>query len=161
MTTVLSTLAARGIDPGDVATRSISLDPVWDHREETPRLLGHRASQTVAVRVRDLERLGPVIDACVEAGASGLGGVSLELADPREAMDEARTAAVTDARARAATLAAAAGGQLGPLLSLREGAQPSGPRPMFRMAAEMAMDTPVAEGSTEVEVEVEATFALT
>lgn len=149
------------VDQADASTRAIALEPVYDYRESGARLTGYRASQSLEVRIRRLEDLGPLIDAAVTAGANGIAGVALGLADPATAMAEARTLAVGDARARAEGLAAAAGVRLTRLSNLEEGALPGPPRPMMRMAAEaMAADTPVAGGSTEVMVEVRATYLI-
>jgi uncharacterized protein len=158
MRAILDAVGSR-VDARDIATQGIGLEPVYDYRESGAKLTGYRANQALAVRVRKLDDLGPVIDAAVGAGATGITAVSLGLADPAEAEAEARTKAVADARSRAEGLAAAAGVPLGELVRLEEGSIPGPPRPMMRMAAE-AMTTPVAEGSTEVIVEVRAVFAI-
>jgi len=86
--------------------------------------------------------------------------VALGIADPAEAEDEARALAVADARRRAERMASAAGVTLGSLVSISEGMD-QGPRPMMHLRAEsMAAGTPIAEGSTEVVMEVQAIFAI-
>ncbi|MEO7118077.1 MAG: SIMPL domain-containing protein [Candidatus Limnocylindrales bacterium] len=159
---VLAALTEAGIAPTDVATRGISLDAVYDYRENEARLTGYRSSQTLGVRVCRIETLGPVIDAVITAGATGIASVSLGLSDPSTAEKEARAAALADARERAQTLARAGDVMLGRLLAVVEGSPSGGaPRPMMRMKAEMmAADTPVAEGSTEVVIQVVASFAI-
>ena len=160
MRAVLTALA-ESVDAGDLATQAIALEPVYDYRESGARLTGYRATQTVAVRVRRLDELGALIDRAVGAGATGITGVELGLADPAAAESEARAMAVADARTRAQGLADAAGATLGEVLALEEGPVTSPPRPMMRMAAEqMTGGTPLAEGTTEVVVEVRATFAM-
>lgn len=162
MGSVLETLATRGLDPADLSTQAIALEPTYDYREGGPRLAGYRSTQSVLVRLRRIEELGPVIDAVIAAGATGIGSVSMELADPAGAESEARALAVADARARAEVLARAAGVTLGEPLWLTEAPLPEPPRPMMRMRAETmaASDTPVSEGSTEVVIEVEVGFAI-
>ncbi len=162
MRRVLETLAGRGLDPADVSTQAITLEPTYDYRETGPRLAGYRATQAFLVRLRRIDELGPVVDAVIAAGATGVGSVSMELADPAGAESEARALAVADARARAEVLARAASVKLGGPLWLREAPVSEPPRPMMRMRAEAmaAADTPVSEGSTEVVIEVEVGFAI-
>ena len=159
MRAILAAVGSR-VEAADIATQGIGLEAVYEYRESGgARLTGYKAMQALAVRVRALDDLGPTIDSAVSAGATGIAGVTLGLADPSAAQSEARTMAVADARARAEGLATAAGVPLGELVRLEEGTLPGPPRPMMRMAAE-AMMTPVAEGSTEVIVEVRALFAI-
>ncbi len=161
MQRVIGALTERGIDPGDRTTQAITLDPVYDYRESGALLTGYRATQSLLVRFRRIEDLGPVIDVAVGAGATGLGSVSLGLADPSGAESEARSLAMSEARARAEVLARAAGVKLGAPLWITEGAPSGDPRPMMRMRAEMAAaDTPVSEGSAEIVVEIEVGFSL-
>ncbi len=162
MRKVMAVLSGRGIDPADLSTETISLEPTYDYRESAARLTGYRASQSFALRLRRLDELGPTIDAAVAAGASGISGVALGIADARSAEDEARGLAVADARHRAEILASAAGVTLGPLVELAEGGLIRGPLPMMAKGMEaMSADTPIAEGSTEVVVEIQASFAIT
>jgi len=161
MRDVMTALSARGIDASDLSTEAISLEPTYDYRESGARLTGYRASQALSLRLRRLDELGPTIDAAVASGATGISGVTLGIADARSAEEEARGLAVADARHRAEGLATAAGVTLGSLVNLSEGSADEGPRPMMRLQAEaMSADTPVAEGSTEVVVAVQASFAI-
>jgi len=162
MRKVMSVLSGRGIDPSDLSTETISLEPTYDYRESGARLTGYRASQILALRLRRLDELGPTIDAAVAAGASGISGVTLGIADSRSSEDEARGLAVADARHRAEILASAVGVTLGPLVELAEGGPIRGPLPMMAKGMEaMSAGTPIAEGSTEVVVEIQASFAIT
>lgn len=162
MLELMATLTGRGIDPADISTETISLEPTYDYRETGARLTGYRAGQSLSLRLRRLEELGPTIDIAVRAGATGISGVTLGIADARSAEDEARRLAVADARHRAEVLAHAAGADLGALTRLEEGGPSHGPLPMMttRLEASSAK-TPVAEGSAEIVVEVTASYALT
>lgn len=161
MQAVLEALRGRAMDPADISTQQITLDPVYDYRESGARLTGYKSTQSLLLRVRKFDDLGPIMDAAVGAGATGIAGLSMELDDPTEAQAEALASAVADARSRAEALAAAAGVSLGSALWVREALPIDIPRPMMRMAAaEMAADTPVAAGSTEVSAQVEVGFAI-
>ena len=163
MRAVLTALREAGVAAADLATARMTLEPAFDYSGPTPRRTGYAATQAVAVRVRDLDALGGVIDRAIAAGATTVHDVSLDVASPGQALAEARELAMADARARAETLARAAGVSLGRPLSIVEGPSSGEPRPMFRMAAmDMAGSppTPIAAGTAELAVEVEVTFAI-
>lgn len=165
MREVMTALSSRGIDPSDLATEAISLEPTYDYRETGARLTGYRAVQSLGLRLPSLDELGPTIDAAVAAGATGISGVTMGIADARSAEDEARGLAVADARRRAEVLARAADVTLGALAALEEGSLIAGivgPMPLTALRAEtLSADTPIAEGSAEVYVEVTASFVIT
>uniref|UniRef100_UPI000682CD0F SIMPL domain-containing protein n=1 Tax=Aestuariivita boseongensis TaxID=1470562 RepID=UPI000682CD0F len=120
---ILARVEEAGIAPRDVQTGSITLNPVWNNRSassEVPRITGFVASISVTIRVRDLPKLGGVLDAVVTDGANQLGGISFGMQDPKPLMEEARRQAVADGRAKAEVLAEAAGVTLGALQSLNE-----------------------------------------
>jgi hypothetical protein len=160
MRAVLAALEAEGIAAADVQTSQLSVDPLWDDPGDgrQPRVRGYAASNLVTVRVRDVARLGTLIDAAGSAGANRVFGIAFEIAEPRAQLDEARRRAVADARAKAELLAEAAGVALGPVLSIREGGD-GGPLPMMARA-EAAMDTPVAPGVVGIEARVEIVYAI-
>ena len=124
---------------------------------------GFTVTNRIAATVRDLDGVGRVLDAGLAAGATGLEGVELALEDEAGAAEEARRAAVADARRRAATIADALGSQLGALVAISEG-QPVGPVPLraakLALAASADAPTPVVPGSVEVSVTVSAEWEL-
>ena len=88
----------------------LSVQPRYDYRDgRAPTLTGYELANSVEVTVRDLARLGAVIDGTLTAGATSMDGLSFRLADPAPAEREARVLAMTSARARADVLAEPAG----------------------------------------------------
>lgn len=167
MANVIAAVKAAGVAERDIATQWISLQPQYDYQSGasgSPRILGYQASQSLSVKVRDLARSGAVIDAAVAAGANQVSGISFSLANPTAATNQAREAAMADARARAQALASAAGVTLGAPISISEvGAPTPTPIPFDRSLAvpsSSGQATPVQAGTTEVEVEVQVTYAL-
>ncbi|MCB1403368.1 MAG: SIMPL domain-containing protein, partial [Rhodobacteraceae bacterium] len=116
-------LEAAGIDRADVQTSRLSLDSIWENRSDggTPKVVGFQASNMVTVTVRDIDRLGAVVDAVAAAGGNRIFGVDFAVDEPRAQIDAARERAVADARAKAELYAGAAGVALGPVLSISEG----------------------------------------
>ncbi len=163
MAAVLARLDAAGIAPADIQTGQLSLDPRYDYNsyDGVPKMLGFTATTMVDVRVRDLAKLGGVLDAVVEDGANRLGGVRFDVVDKTDVMETARRAAVADAMARAAVFADAAGVTLGDLVSLTETAGYTAPMPMtaLRMEAD-AGSVPVATGEVSLQAMVTMVYAI-
>lgn len=142
---VLAQLRAAGIEARDMQTEGLGVSPVWggDGDETGPAITGYSAHNGVKVRVRDLSKLGAVLDAAVADGANSLGGLRFGVSNEAQLMDEARRAAVAQARARAELLAGAAGAQLGAILSISEqGGMAPYPMPMLK-AGLVAAPAPV------------------
>lgn len=164
MTAVIENLKARGIAGADIQTANLSLSPAYDYSRDQspPRLIGYTYTNTVAVTIRDIALLGPAIDGATEAGATSLDSIAFRVEDPSGAERQAREAAVADARAKAETLAAAAGVSIAGVAAISEGGGPV-PYPVFK--AEMAMavrdvSTPVEAGTNEVSVTVAVTYLV-
>ncbi len=163
MTKIIAAVKAAGVADADLATQWISLQPQIDYGvtgKSPSKVTGYQASQSLAVTVRHLDQTGAIIDAAVGAGANQEGDVSFSLADPSAATTRARTAAMADAKARAQTLAQAAGVTLGAPLSISEVSAPS-PVPFAAAVGQRALvSTPVEAGTTQVEVDVQVTYAI-
>jgi uncharacterized protein len=160
---VLSALAEAGVASADLRTAGLDVQPTWEHDGNRPIRTGFTVTNRVAAVIRDLERVGTVLDAGLGSGANGLDGVRFELADPGPDTTEARRLAVLDARRRATTIAEAADASLGPLVAIAEDGAPV-PLPrreagLMAMAAD-ASPTPVIPGSVGVSVTVTAEWEL-
>lgn len=166
MTAILAALDTAGVERRDVRTSLVSVQPRYDYRDgKAPLLTGYEISELVEVTVRDLERVGDVIDGTLAAGATRLDDLSFRVADPTAAEREARQRAMAEARARADVLAEAAGISVTGVVGIVEGGV-APPVPLPRMKAErmmMAADvsTPVEAGTTEIAVSVTVTYRTT
>jgi hypothetical protein len=162
MTKVIAAIRELGIAAEDLTTQWISLAPQYDYANGStlPKLVGYQASQSLVVKVRQMAKSGPVIDAAVGAGANQVGGISFTVADPTAAVAKARTTAMFDAKTRAGALASAAGVSLGAPISITEVSAPVPVPYTYDRAAGAIAPTPVEPGTTEIEVRVEVTFAI-
>jgi uncharacterized protein YggE len=162
MEAILGAVGAAGVDRRDVRTTLLSVQPRYDYREnQPPILIGYELANVAEVTVRDLDRLGEVVDGSLGAGATSMDGLSFRLADPEPAEREARLRAMANARARADVLAEAAGLAIVGVADIVEGGLPIPPSP--RMKAERMMlsadaSTPVEAGSMEVAVSVTVSY---
>ena len=162
---ILKRLGDMGIETRDVQTQRLSLNPVWSNRSSSgsgrAEITGFSASNTVLVRVRDLDHLGSVLDSVISDGANDLNGLSFGVQKPDPLQDEARTRAVKDAMAKAQLLADAAGITLGPVVSISEHGGGGGPRPMMmEMAAARDASVPVAAGEVSLAASVSMVFEI-
>lgn len=161
--TVIDRLKASGVEARDLQTANLSLYPNWASGGESysaQSIADYTASNMLNVRVRALDTLGSVLDASITDGANTLNGITFELAVPGPALDQARVAAVADARARATVLVGAAGTKLGKIISVTENVGYSTPSPMFR--SEGSDDkVAVAAGQIGMMSSVMVTFEMT
>jgi uncharacterized protein YggE len=165
MDKVIAKLKEMGVAADDIKTNQYSLTPQYNYTQnkETPTLVGYRVVNSVAVTIKQLDKVGQILDAAATAGATSLQGVTFTIADPTAVQSQARVAAVKQARARAEELARAAGASLGKVTSINEstaGATPQYAPSVSRSAAMGVTDTPIVSGELEVRVNVQMTYAI-
>ena len=102
MARVRAALAAAGIADRDIQTLNLSLAPVYRNGDYDQReVIAYRASNQLLIRFRQIGGAGPILDALVAQGVNEIAGPMLDFDDPAAALDEARTLAIRNARARA------------------------------------------------------------
>src|SRR5690606_26034742 len=138
--------------------------PMHDYSREgqPPRITGYQAQNIVTAQVRDIPRLGALLDAMVEAGATDVRGISFTREDAAAAEDEARAAAVVEAHRRAEVIARAAGMVLGRLQSRSDAARSGGPRPLETLMARAAdaQSTPIEAGQLAITATVNGVWTM-
>jgi len=121
MDTVIAALLAQGIEEKDIQTSGYS---VWVERPYGPEgPIGeslYHVNNTVMVTIRDLDKVGAILDTTIEAGANNIYGVTFSVADPSPLMSQAREKAVADASAKAQELAGLNNVTVGEVLSVSE-----------------------------------------
>ena len=157
-------LKRAGIADRDIQTANLSLNPEYRYQENMPpQLTGYTASNQLSIRFRDIRNSGRILDALVGEGANQISGPSLTIDKPEAALDEARTRAIANGRARAELYARALGMRVVRLLSVSENAGYSVPPPMPMMRAEAAMgaaDTKIVPGEQQLTATVAMSFEL-
>jgi uncharacterized protein len=164
--------AVRQIVPGEqVQTSGLSLYPVYSTQMRRtgdevgePRISGYRADMSIAVRIRELGRVGEVIDAGLKAGANRLEGVSFELESDLRAKSQALQQAARAAQGKARALASAMDVEIVGILDVIEGGSDV-VRPMFDMhevaGRAMAMPaTPIEAGQVHVSAHVTLRYRI-
>jgi uncharacterized protein YggE len=164
MQALYTTLATFQIAERDRQTATFNVSPTYGREErhgQPPRVVGYRVENRLRLTLRDLGRLGEFLDTLVTQGANTVHSIQFRLGDPKAVLDQARRAAVDEARHKARLYAQAAGVALGRVLSVREeeAPQPS-PTPVAgrMLAAEAAV--PMAPGEATFTVRVVVTYEL-
>lgn len=167
---ILAAVRKLGIKAEDIQTSELNLNPVYANdpqpqRGGEPRISGYQATNVVSVRLTNLEQVGPVVDAGLEAGANRLDGVMFGLRNDAAARAEALTRAAEAARAKAETLARALRVRLVGIIEVVEGGV-SVFQPVYRGGARMAMDaamsadTPVSAGQVGVDANITLRYRI-
>jgi hypothetical protein len=148
-----------------LTTTEYSINPNYDNPRDgsAPAVVGYTVSNVVQVRLDDLRKIGPVIDAATRAGSNNMQGIRFALRDEDAARDEALREAALKARKDAQTLAGAVGLRVVRVLSLNEQGPyvmpvyPEGGIRLFAQANVARAPTPVETGA----IDVNATVTLT
>jgi uncharacterized protein YggE len=164
MQALITLLKKQGVEAADIQTQTIRLQPRYsDERPQqgkpSPEVIGYIALNTVETQVRDLTKLGELLDAAVQSGGNTIQGLRFALSEPTPFVDKARAAAFGDAHRKAEQLAALTGVTLGKVLTITESSGMPGPVRATLMRAEAAA-VPIEPGMQAVEVSVQVTWLL-
>lgn len=163
---IVTVLQNMGIAEKDIQTTQYSIyyerDPYYPAVEREPGQEAqgaYRVSNMLNVTVRDMDLVGELLDAIVEAGANQVYGVTFTVSEAQKWESDARQEAMADAQARAEELARLANVELGDVLSVSEvvGGAPS---PMAYVVVERAAAGGIAPGELEFSTQIQVTFAI-
>ena len=179
MRSVMSALANAGVSLDDIQTRHFNISPRYqqveiercDGEEDTDteggqeesmemscykswesRLLGYSVSNQAQVKIRNLARVGTIIDAVTEAAGDlvRVNSIRFDIEDPQPLQDEARAKAVADLKRKAGMLADLSGVKLGRLVYLNEESPYTSPQPLFYERAEATFANDAASTTTTI-----------
>ncbi len=164
MENVMQVLTGKNIEEKDIQTSGFHVQPEFKRGPRgsgNNQITGYRVTNQVRVRVRNLPRLGEILDALVQAGSNQISGVNFDIAEPRAITNEARKRAIDDARGRAELYARATGVSVGQIISISEQAVQM-PLPRFQARTMMAESSsvPVATGEQEVSATIHVVYAI-
>jgi uncharacterized protein len=154
MTRVIAALKSQGIADADIRTELVSLSSRY--AQNGGAVVGYTAANSVSATLHNLGRVGPVIDAAVDAGATEVSGPNLVRSDAAALYRAALRAAITNAKGKAQAIAAASGLHLRRVTDVTE----NGANPVtLPLTGDRAASTPVEPGTSLVEATVTVTFA--
>lgn len=168
-TALIAALTKAGIAKADIQTSGINLNAQYDYsnrdgQPDGPRFIGYEASNQLSVKLRDIKKVGNLLDTMVAAGATNINGPSFSIENPAPMLVQARGQAMKDAKAQADFYAQAAGYRSARLVSISEGNSGGNPpMPMMAVArfkADAAPVTPVEPGQVSASVTLTVQYAL-
>ena len=170
-TAALEMLKSLGIEAKDIRTTNLTLSPVTGEEREQRGpgpikrgIVGYRASTSLLVLIRDVDKAGMIAAKVIDAGGNTYGGLTFSVSDRSAREDDLRGKAVSEAMRKASLYAHGAGMKLGRLISLvPEENHPiayANDMGMARMASAAPMALPVEPGVSRIEVRVAASFEL-
>jgi uncharacterized protein YggE len=163
MAAVLATLKDQGIAAKDVQTSQLNIQPVYrmdNQGRQQNDVIAYDVTNEVRVLVRDISKLGTVLDTVVRSGANQMSGVNFGFADSTAIQDKARAGAIDDAKRRATLYAHQAGVKVGKVLSISEQPIHEPVYPMRGLGKMEYAGVPIAAGEEEVRAQVYVEYSL-
>ncbi len=165
---VVAAAKEAGIEARDLETARVSVQPQYSYppsgSREPRKIVGYEVSNALSIRVRDLDKLGGLLDRLVVVGANQLRNIELSVAEPGPLRDAARAAAMKDAVRKAGLYAEAAGVRIVRVMSIVEGQQNTPRPPVMRALAQGAPEAraavPIEAGEQEFQGRVTAIFEI-
>ena len=167
MERVMDALTDHGVAEKDIQTRYFSIQQVtkWNRETEEETVVGYRVSNLVTAKIRNIDKIGVIIDAVAEAGGDliRIDSIGFSVDDPSDYYEEARKEAMADAKAKAEQLAKLAGVSLGKPIYISEGLQvpPIYTRGVvYEEAVPALAETPISPGEMELSLTVQVVYAI-
>ncbi len=149
-----------GMKESDLKTTGYSFGQEWDYENNKRKYRGYLLRHSLAVEVKDLKRLGKVVDVLGASGVQELSDIGFS-SSKQEALElEALDAAVKNARTKAEVMAKAAGRQIGHVKSIVPTGTPMGPVHLAAKAAAFDASTQINTSDLKVTANVTVEFGL-
>ena len=161
-------IKSQDIPTKDIQPSNYNLQPRYDYDEKkrTSFISGYTLSQNVEVRIRDFEKISPILSRLPSLGINQISGPNFEVEDPDKYLNIAREEAFQKAYAKAAAMARQNKVRLGRVMTFSEN-QGGGIYPRFALAeldmkagAPVPPPTPIEPGTEEISVFVSVTYEL-
>jgi hypothetical protein len=165
---VIDRLKAEGLEDSAIETANVTVYPIrtYDPKTGKESLTGYRAQNTVTVTLKDALKVGKVLAAAVETGATNITGPEWKLSEDSAAVTEALKKAVANARTKAEAVAEAQGIKLGDVVMMSEGGVEVPIVPVYSdlrlTAAEAAKvaEPPISPATLDVTATITVTYSL-
>ena len=163
MNKIINFLKSRGINEEDIKTENYSITPKYDYKFSPYRIVGYTISQNLVVKIRDLTKIGDILQGAVQNGANNVSGPNFTIDEPEVYLEKAREKAILDAKEKAEKIAKVAGFKLGKIVSINEYSMAQ-PIPLYLKSLGIGGETEappqIEPGSQEIKVQVNITFEI-
>jgi uncharacterized protein YggE len=164
MNRIFEVLEDEGIGRDDFETSNFNIVPQRQYRKGgAPLIVGYQVTNSLVIRIYDLEKVGVIMQAAIEAGGNQFQSLTFSIKNDAELIDRARIRAMKDALKKAEILAGAVNAEVGVPLTIQEFAPHHPPvHDMRMMSAEAMMDSVPVQGPSELttEIRVQVKFQL-
>lgn len=123
MNAICQALLDAGLEGSNISTNYLYISPRYDYSSEMERITGYSISNSLTIMTDDIDSIGSYIDAAFAAGANTFDSINFTVKDDSEAQRKALELAVADAQGKAEVIAAAAGQELGGILTISQGSE--------------------------------------
>ena len=166
MNAAIDFIKSQGLDAKDVKTTQYNLNPVYVYDEKTRAsyISGYELTQTVLVKIRDLNKVGKILGGLPDRGINQIGQISFEVDEPEKYLAEARNKAFEKAKEKARQMAQENGVDLGRVINFSE--YQGGPIPYYETLGRGGGDAvkatvpSIEPGTQEVTVQVSVTYEI-
>lgn len=165
---VLAYLTGQGISEESIQTSDMNMSPRYDWTSAGNQIVGYEMSTSISVSDIEIDQLGSILNAAVEAGINSISGASYQASNYDEAYQEALKKAIEEARVKAEAMAETAGVRLGEVVSIVESSSSTqSNRYAVRsygagnmVAESAAADMSIMPGTVEAEADIQVTFRI-
>ncbi|MDP3997486.1 MAG: SIMPL domain-containing protein [bacterium] len=161
---VVASVKKDGVKEEDIKATNLSINPVYDYSDGRQQLRGYEASESVQVKIRDLDRIGDIVTKATGEGANQVGGISFTIDDPEDLRLQAQEEAIKNAKSKADELAKALGVHLGQVKTFSASTQVPDQPPIYARAAlendAVGGGVEVPAGSQDVTATVTVTYEI-
>jgi len=169
MNSVIEAIKSQGVEEKDLKTTNFSISPRYEWYEKSEIypagkrvLVGYEVNQTLQVKIRDLTKIGNIIQVATEAGANQVGDLRFTIDKQDELKSQARKEAIEKAKVMAKEIAGQLGVKLVKITNFSENAIAPIPYPYFmEKAMSGGAETPqIQTGENKIEVQVSITYEI-
>ena len=167
---VIDRLKTEGVEDSAIETANVTVYPIQTYDPKTGKATttGYRAQNTVTVTLKDALKVGKVLAAAVETGATNISGPEWRLSEDSAAVTEALKKAVADARTKAEAVAGAQGVKLGDVVMMNEGGVEVPVVPVYSSVTDSAAtaggkvaEPPISAATLDITATITVTYTLT
>lgn len=174
MNAVIDSVKKQGVADKDLKTTNFYIYPRYEWQKEvvclvypcpeTKRVLvGYEITQTLEVKIRDMAKIGDIIQGATDAGANQAGDLQFTIENEDEFKKQAREEAITEAKAKAAELSSQLGVKLVRITSFNESGTTPVPMALYSEAKGMGGDTETPQietGENKISVTISITYEI-
>lgn len=160
---VINFLKSQGIEEKDIKTENYSITPKYRYDKVT-EIVGYTINQSLSVKIRDLKKVGEILNGVVQHGANNIYGLNFTIDDEKIYLDKAREKAIKEAKEKAEKIAKTAGFRLGKIVNITESSGYLPPHSIFLkemgIGGESGIVPQIEPGSQEIKISVTITYEI-